>query len=84
MKDSTRRGLRTALQLLVTLLTTGGIQGLLVLLGVGLTAEQYAALSAVLLPVVSAVLNELEDNGTIPAPLKAPSFGADPEPGGQQ
>jgi hypothetical protein len=81
MKDSTRRGLRTALQLVLSLATTGGLQGILALLGHALTAEQYAALTGALLPFVTVAVNSLEDAGTIPAVLKAPaSDGQDPVP----
>jgi hypothetical protein len=81
MKDSTRRGIRTALQLVVTLLTTGGIQGLLALFGLTMSPEQYAVVTGALLPVVTAVLNGLEDSGKIPAVLKAPANdGASPLP----
>lgn len=79
MSDSTRRGLRTALQLLVSLLTSGGIVGVLALAGVEVTTEAFAAISGVLLPFVTTLLNALEDNNTIPALLKAPaSNGANP------
>lgn len=81
MSDATRRGLRTALQLIVTLLTNGAAFGLLAALDVSVTLEQYGAATAVLLPVVTAGLNALEDAGTIPALLKAPaSPGATPVP----
>lgn len=81
MKDSTRRAIRTALQLVVTLLTTGGLQAGLAAFDMALTVEQYAALNGVLLPLMTALLNGLEDAGTIPAVLKAPaSDGADPVP----
>lgn len=81
MKDSKRRGLRTALQMLVTILTTGAGTGLLKLIGFDVSPEIWAAVTAVLLPLVTTVLNELEDNGTIPAVLKAPaSDGEDPLP----
>lgn len=81
LSDSTRRGLRTALQLLVTLLTTGAGTALLALLGVDVSPEQYATVTALLLPVITTLLNGLEDRGTIPAVLKAPpSPGADPVP----
>jgi hypothetical protein len=82
MSDAKRRGLRTALQTLVTLVGNGALFGLLHVLGVPVTAEQYAAASAVLLPFVTAGLNALEDRGTIRAVLKAPaSDGAEPVPG---
>lgn len=81
MSDATRRGLRTALQLLASLLTSGGVLGVLALFGVDVSAEQWAAISAVLLPFVTVVQNALEDADKIPALLKAPaSNGADPVP----
>lgn len=81
MSDALRRGLRTALQLVVTLLGNGALFGLLVVLEVPVTLEQFGAVSAVLLPIVTAGLNALEDRGTIPAVLKAPaSPGAHPVP----
>lgn len=81
MSDAKRRGLRTGLQLLATLLGNGALFGLLVLLGVPVTTEQFAAVTAVLLPVVTALLNALEDQGTIPAVWKAPaSDGENPVP----
>lgn len=81
MSDAWRRGLRTALQLVVTLLTNGAAFGLLAALDVPVTLEQFGAVSAVLLPLVTAGLNALEDAGTIPAVLKAPaSAGEHPVP----
>lgn len=81
MNDSTRRGIRTALQLVVTLLTNGAVFGLLVLFGVEVTVEGFTVVAAVLLPIVTTLLNGLEDKGSIPALLKAPaSSGADPMP----
>lgn len=81
MKDSTRRGLRTVLQMIVTVLTTGSGTALLQLFGVDVTPQQWAVVSTALLPLVTIVLNELEDSGKIPALLKAPaSDGEDPVP----
>lgn len=81
MKDSTRRGIRTALQLLVTLVTNGALFGLLVLFGVDVTVEAFGIVAAVLLPIVTTIQNGLEDRNTIPALLKAPaSSGANPVP----
>jgi hypothetical protein len=81
MRDATRRGLRTAGQLAVTLLANGAAFGLLQAFGVPVTLEQYGAATAVLLPFITVGLNALEDAGAIPALGKAPaSDGADPVP----
>jgi hypothetical protein len=83
MTDAKRRGLRTAMQLVVTLGGNGALFGLLAVLGADVTLEQYGAVTAVLLPVVTAALNGMEDSGTIPALLKAPaSPGVNPVPDG--
>lgn len=77
MSDATRRGLRTALQLVVTLAGSGAFVGLLNAWGVGVTTEQWAAASGVALPFVTAAVNALEDRGSIPALFKAPASPGD-------
>lgn len=81
MSDAKRRGVRTILQMLLALLTGGGLYGVLKVFGLELDTDQYTILSGALLPVVTVVMNALEDKGTIPAVLKAPaSDGVDPVP----
>jgi hypothetical protein len=61
VSDPLRRGLRTALQLTITLLSTGAL--VTVLNGLLHAREEYSAFSAVLLPFVTTALNSLDARG---------------------
>jgi hypothetical protein len=61
VSDPLRRGLRTALQLTITLLSTGALAT--VLNGLLHAREEYSAFSAVLLPFVTTALNSLDARG---------------------
>jgi hypothetical protein len=61
VSDPLWRGLRTALQLTITLLSTGAL--VTVLNGLLHAREEYSALSAVLLPFVTTALNSLDARG---------------------
>ena len=61
VSDPLRRGLRTALQLTITLLSTGALVA--VLNGLLHAREEYSAFSAVLLPFVTTALNSLDARG---------------------
>jgi hypothetical protein len=61
VSDPLRRGLRTALQLTITLLSTGAL--VTVLNGLLHAREEYRAVSAVLLPFVTTALNSLDARG---------------------
>lgn len=77
MTDALRRGTRTFLDVAFV---TAIVQAL-VEFGVDLTADQRAILVTLGTYATSAVKNALEDNGTIPALLKAPaSEGENPVP----
>lgn len=77
MTDAQRRALRTLIQ--ATLGALGA--GLLNLLFDGLEPAWLAVIGVVMTTVLTQVQNSLEDNGTIPALLKAPaSSGENPFP----
>ena len=62
VSDPLPRGLRTALQLTITLLSTGAL--VTVLNGLScIPREEYSAVSAVLLPFVTTALNSLDAPG---------------------
>jgi hypothetical protein len=61
VSDPLRRGLRTALQLTITLLSTGAL--VTVLNGLLHAREEYSAFSAVLLPFVTTALNSVDARG---------------------
>lgn len=61
VSDPLPRGLRTALQLTITLLSTGAL--VTVLNGLLHAREEYSAVSAVLLPFVTTALNSLDARG---------------------
>ena len=61
VSDPLRRGLRTALQLTITLLSTGAL--VTVLNGLLHAREEYSAVAAVLLPFVTTALNSLDARG---------------------
>lgn len=61
VSDLLRRGLRTALQLTITLLSTGAL--VTVLNASCIPREEYSAVSAVLLPFVTTALNSLDARG---------------------
>jgi len=61
VSDPLRRGLRTALQLTITLLSTGAL--VTVLNASCIPREEYSAVSAVLLPFVPTALNSLDALG---------------------
>jgi hypothetical protein len=61
VSDPLRRGLRTALQLTIMLLSTGAL--VTVLNGLLHAREEYSAFSAVLLPFVTTALNSVDARG---------------------
>lgn len=80
MNDSTRRGIRTAvdaiLMVLVSLTAVFAIPGLqdqMESFGLGKALSMFGLMVLVLLTFFTTLKNKLEDNGTIPALLKTPS-----------
>ena len=78
VSDLLRRGLRTALQLTITLLSTGAL--VTVLNASCIPREEYSAVSAVLLPFVTTALNSLDAReevvpGSTGSPQDAPTDG---------
>jgi hypothetical protein len=78
VSDPLRRGLRTALQLTIMLLSTGAL--VTVLNGLLHAREEYSAFSAVLLPFVTTALNSLDARGggcpgSTGSPQEAPTDG---------
>lgn len=88
MSDATRRGIRTAvdgiLSILVSCVAVLGIPGLndqFDKLGLGSALAIFSLIVIILLTFFTTLKNKLEDNNTIPALLKAPaSPGANPVP----
>lgn len=75
MNDATRRALRTLFQFIVA----GGLTTLVNELSNGLTDTNKALVQMLAMLLVTFCQNWLEDNGTIPAVLKAQaSSGAEP------
>jgi len=78
VSDLLRRGLRTAVQLTITLLSTGAL--VTVLNASCIPREEYSAVSAVLLPFVTTALNSLDAReevvpGSTGSPQDAPTDG---------